>query len=346
MMSQNRLGCVIAAMVLALMISMVINAGFLVTFAMRSATTRSDAPNSVGPYTETEVLKAEDETEGKKEKKKVVLISLRGVISGAQPGKVGESEVDDLLLQLSQAQKDPLVSAVILRVDSPGGEVTASDVLYEAVLRLKGVKPVVVIMESVAASGGYYVACAGTHIFAHATTITGSIGVIMQTVNYRELLGKVGLEVMTFKSGAMKDLLNGARQLTEEEKKYVQGMIDQSYGRFVGIVAKSRGIEESVLRNGIADGRILSGMTAHKERLIDEIGGLDEAIQKARDLGKTPHAAVVRYDVGASLGKILRLLGEATPQKQTKVDVDVAGSRAMQKLQNGRLYYMSPLMTE
>jgi protease-4 len=220
--------------------------------------------------------------------------------------------------------------------------VTASDILYKQVLKTREVKPVVVSMDSVAASGGYYVACAGSHILAHETSITASIGVIMQSVNYQNLLGKVGVEVNTFKSGAFKDLLNGARELTEAEREYVQGLIDQSYGRFVGIVAKERHLDEAGLRAGVADGRIVSGVDALKEKLIDGLGGFDEALEKARELGSAPGASAIRYSAPMAFGRLVRLLSE-TPIKGAKVQLDLGG-RLDGRLPSGRLYFLSPVL--
>ncbi|RFC46063.1 MAG: protease-4 [Verrucomicrobia bacterium] len=279
---------------------------------------------------------------GEETGKRIAVVALRGVISSAEPGQVNETALDDLLAELKQAREDRSVGAVLLRIDSPGGEVTASDILYREVLKTRAVKPVVVSMDSVAASGGYYVACAGSHIFAHETSITASIGVIMQSVNYQNLLGKVGVEVNTFKSGAFKDMLNGARELTEAEREYVQGLIDQSYGRFVGIVATERHLEESALRAGVADGRIVSGVDALREKLVDEIGGFDEALEKARELAKAPGAAAIRYSAPMAFGRLVRLLSEA-PAKGGKVQVELGG-KLSSNLQSGRLYFLSPVL--
>jgi protease IV len=279
---------------------------------------------------------------GEETGKRIAVIALRGVISSAEPGQVNETALDDLLAELKQAREDRSVGAVLLRIDSPGGEVTASDILYREVLKTRAVKPVVVSMDSVAASGGYYVACAGSHIFAHETSITASIGVIMQSVNYQNLLGKVGVEVNTFKSGVFKDMLNGARELTEAEREYVQGLIDQSYGRFVGIVASERHLEESALRAGVADGRIVSGVDALREKLVDEIGGFDEALEKARELAKAPGAAAIRYSAPMAFGRLVRLLSEA-PAKGSRVQVELGG-KLSSNLQSGRLYFLSPVL--
>jgi len=147
----------------------------------------------------------------------------------------------------------------VLSIDSPGGEVTASDVIYSAVCKARKQKPVVVYMGSMAASGGFYVACGGSYLMANDTTLTGSIGVIIQTLNYQQLLGKIGVEAVVFKSGQFKDILSGSRQMTPEEKEYIQKLVMQTYGKFVGIVATERKLPVEQLTKGIADGRIISG---------------------------------------------------------------------------------------
>src|SRR5436853_1958821 len=132
---------------------------------------------------------------------KIAVITMRGLISSSLPGSVGDSMVDDMRAALQQARDDGRVKAIVLEIDSPGGEVTASDAIYSAVVKAGARKPVVVYMESLAASGGYYVSCGGKFLMANETTITGSIGVIIQTLNYEQLLTKVGLASVVFKSG-------------------------------------------------------------------------------------------------------------------------------------------------
>jgi protease-4 len=336
-MSQKRSGCLTALLTVAFIASIILNLAF---FAGRSSKiVRSSMQSSSGPtFGEDVVVPAVGADTGKR----IAIVAVRGVITSAEPGQMYETSLDDLIAELKQAREDQTVGAVLLRIDSPGGEVTASDILYEEVLKTRAQKPVVVSMDSVAASGGYYVACAGTHLFAHETTITASIGVIMQSLNYQGLLGKVGLEVNTFKSGAFKDLLNGARELTEAERQYVQGLIDQSYARFVGIVSKQRHLDEAALRSGVADGRIVSGQDALKEGLVDSLGGFDEALQKARELAKAPGAAAIRYSAPMAFGRLIRLLSEA-PAKGGKVQVEFGGKTAA-RLESGRLYFLSPIL--
>lgn len=268
---------------------------------------------------------------------KIAQIALRGIITGAEPGSIGETMVDDLKLQLKQAVADAKVKSIVLYVDSPGGEVTASDIIYQAVKAARAQKPVVVYMGSLAASGGYYVACGGSHIIANETTFTGSIGVIMQAMHYKSLLDKVGVEVLTFKSGKMKDMLSGSRDLTDEEKAYTQSLIDQTYSKFVGIVAKDRKLDEAELRAGLADGRVISGLDAAKAKLIDATGSIEDAYQKALELGSMKGAAVIHYESGMKLGKLLKLLGQSD---HTSSKVEVSLTSGLPKLEAGRLYYL------
>src|SRR5438270_6065763 len=139
---------------------------------------------------------------------RIALITLRGLISSSIPGSVSDSMVEDMRLALQQARDDSRVKAIVLEIDSPGGEVTAADQIYNAVTKARARKPVVIYMDSLAASGGYYIACGGKFLMAIETTITGSIGVIIQTLNYEQLFNKIGLAAVVFKSGKFKDILN------------------------------------------------------------------------------------------------------------------------------------------
>ena len=267
---------------------------------------------------------------------KVAVIALRGVISSSLPGDVGESMVEDVRFALEQAREDDNVRAVVLEIDSPGGEVTASDVIYNAVVKTRAKKPVVVYMQSVAASGGYYVACGGRFLMANDTTITGSIGVIIQTLNYEQLFNKVGLASVVFKSGKFKDMLSGARPITPEEREYVQGFVMGTYEKFLGIVAKERNLPADSLRETVADGRILSGATAHENKLIDGLGQIEDAYEKARDLAKAPNAMVVRYSAPFAFGRIFRALGESS---RSRIEVTLP-KNWMPQLESGRAYFL------
>ena len=246
---------------------------------------------------------------------RIVVIVMRGLISSSIPGAASDNMVDDMRFALEQARDDDHVRAIVLEIDSPGGEVTASDVIYNAVVKTRAQKPVVVYMDSVAASGGYYIACGGKYLMASDTTITGSIGVIIQTLNYEQLFNKVGLASVVFKSGKFKDMLNGARPITPEERDYVQGFVMGTYEKFLGIVAKERNLPADDLRNTIADGRILSGLDAHQHKLIDGLGQLEDAFEKAKELGNASDAAVVKYGPPFTISRFFRALGEQSIRK-------------------------------
>lgn len=251
------------------------------------------------------------------ESDKIAVIALRGLISSSLPGTVGDSMVDDLRAALKQARDDDRVKAVVLEIDSPGGEVTASDQIYNAVVKTRARKPVVIYMDTLAASGGYYISCGGKYLMANETTITGSIGVIIQTLNYEKLFDKIGLSSVVFKSGKFKDMLNGARPMTPEEREYVQSFVMKTYDKFLGVVAKERNLPADGLRNGIADGRILSGKDALENKLIDGLGQLEDAFAKAKELGGAQGAAVVKYGPPFSLSRFFRAFGQSGDAKLT-----------------------------
>jgi len=266
---------------------------------------------------------------------KIAVITMRGLISSSLPGTVSDSMVDDMRAALQQARDDSRVKAIVLEIDSPGGEVTASDAIYSAVVKARDRKPVVVYMDSLAASGGYYVSCGGKFLMANETTITGSIGVIIQTLNYEQLLTKVGLASVVFKSGKFKDMLNGARPITPEERELVQNFIMKTYDKFLGIVAKERKLQADLLRNTIADGRILSGKEAFEHKLIDGLGELDDAFSKAKELGNAPDAKVVKYGPPFSLGRFLRIFGGS----DSKIELQLP-RQLVPQLESGRAYFL------
>jgi protease-4 len=266
---------------------------------------------------------------------KVAVISMHGLISSSLPGSVSDSMVDDMRAALQQARDDSRVKAIVLEVDSPGGEVTASDAIYSAVVKTRAKKPVVVYMGSLAASGGYYVSCGGKFLMANETTITGSIGVIIQTLNYEQLFNKVGLASVIFKSGKFKDMLNGDRPITPEERELVQNFIMETYGKFLGVVAKERNLPADLLRNTIADGRILSGKEALAHKLIDGLGELDDAFAKAKQLSNAPDAKVVKYGPPFSLSRFLRIFGET----DSKIELQLP-KQLIPQLESGRAYFL------
>jgi len=331
-MSNKRTGCLGLILVLLLLVSVAANV-VLMGVAAAGAGKSGSFTASATSHSNFQYEVIEDGAKGVHDR--IGVIQLRGVISSDIEGDSGAPMVDELKSAMRTALDDDRIKAVVLRVDSPGGEVTAADALYHELAALRDEKPVVIHMGSVAASGGYYVACGGSHLMANDTTITGSIGVIIQTLNYKDLLGKIGLESVVFKSGKFKDILNGARDMTDEERQYIQAMVMQTYDKFVGIVAEERGLKVEELRTGIADGRIVSGTDALKAGLLDELGYVEDAYEKARELGKAPGAEVVELTPRNRFGRLLRMFAE------TRVHpVDRALARMTPSLTSGRMYLL------
>jgi protease-4 len=276
--------------------------------------------------------------------KKVAVIPVYGIISGIGGDEDDGGGLAHVLAMLRAARADDAVAAVVLRVDSPGGEVTASDVLYRAVREVDQVKPVVVTMESVAASGGYFVACGGRHILANPSTLTGSIGVIMQTLNYQVLFSKLGMEMVTFRSGEMKDLLNGGRELTEKERSLVQSLVMESYELFLRTVSESRKLDAEGLRNGVADGRVISGSKALEAKLVDELGGYEEALARAKALAEVPGAQVIRYTTPVSFDRFFKMFSKSAMEGvSVRLEAPELGV-GRRGLLRGRMYFVAPLL--
>lgn len=323
-MNNKTFGCVLAAVVVVLLVSIGFN--FLQFLALLGAGTVDVSDVRIPPkMSETQVEAAESGV-----KSKIVQIDVEGVISSFEAesflGGSGSSMVDKVKRALRQAREDDSVKAIILKINSPGGEVTASDILYAAVKETAEVKPVVVYMESMAASGGYYIACGATKIVASETTLTASIGVIIQGINYSNLFGKVGLEAQTFTSGAFKDTLSGARPMREDEKAYVQGLVDDMYGKFLGIVAEARKVPAQTLKNTVADGRVVTGGQALEAKLVDQLGYIEDAYALAMELGDAKGARVVRYGTETNFFDALGLMSASAGKATPEVKLDLGAS--------------------
>ena len=230
---------------------------------------------------------------------KVLLLDLSGVITSQD--KDGWIPQPNLLAtfkeELTKATKDEKVKAVVLRINSPGGTVNASDILYHELKTFKANRkiPVIASMMDVAASGGYYLAMASDAILVHPSTVTGSIGVIMLTVNAKGLLEKVGVEANAITSGPRKDMGSPFRTMTPDEKAIFQGVIDSFYHRFLDVVQEGRPQLSSDQIKKLADGRIYSGEQAKAAGLVDDIGYLDEAIDLAKKNAGLAEARIVTY---------------------------------------------------
>ncbi len=198
---------------------------------------------------------------------------------------------------------------MVVRINSPGGTVSATQELYEKLWRLRKKKIILVAsMGEIAASGGYYIASACDLIMANQGTTTGSIGVIIVSPNLRGLFDRLGIQMNVIKSGRYKDILSMHRDITPEERRLVQEIIDSSYGRFLKDVARGRNMSISDIEP-VADGRIMSGETALKHRLIDRLGTFEDAVDEARKMAKLPENSPV-YDEGKSpLQQILFNMG-------------------------------------
>ena len=230
---------------------------------------------------------------------KVLLLDLSGIISSQDKDALIQQPnmVAALKEELTKATKDEMVKAVVLRINSPGGTVNASDILYHEIKTFKASRkiPVVVSMMDVAASGGYYAAMASDAILVHPSTVTGSIGVIMLTVNAKGLMEKVGVEANAITSGPRKDMGSPFRTMTAEEKAIFQGVIDSFYLRFLAVVQEGRPNLSADQIKKLADGRIYSGDQAKAAGLVDDIGYLDEAIELAKKKAGLTEARVVTY---------------------------------------------------
>ena len=211
---------------------------------------------------------------------KVAMINVVGEIFSDPAGGVDGATDTNIVKQLELANDDPDVKAVILNLETPGGTVVASDNIYNKVLKVDGKKPVIALMNDVAASGGYYIAAGAREIVAHPSTWTGSIGVIAMIPNLEETAGKVGVKLNVVKSGAFKDLGSPFRPMTEAELAIFQTLIDEAYGQFVDVVAKARGLTPERTRE-LADGRIYSGNQAKGLDLVDHLGNQELAFRRA-----------------------------------------------------------------
>ncbi len=237
---------------------------------------------------------------------KIVQLFVNGVISGTQNAAGVPSMTELLGEQLRRVEEDDSVKALVLRIDSPGGEVVATDEIHSRLLRLKQVRhiPIVISMGSTAASGGYYLATSGDAIFANPNTLTGSLGVIFNLVNYSEAANKLGVHQYAIKSGRFKDIGSPSRPLTEPERQIFQTLVNESYNKFVDVIVNGRNLSRQRVLE-IADGRVYSGEQAKRLGLIDQFGDLEDATHYALSLSGSPEAMVVRYADQLTLSKLL-----------------------------------------
>jgi len=232
---------------------------------------------------------------------KAVRIPVTGIIMRENEGgffRLSMDRVESILRQIRAAQNDNTVKAIILEVDSPGGSITPTDEIYQALntfrASAKGRK-VVVLMQGVAASGGYFIAMASDWIIAEPTAFIGSISVIIQTLNWKGLSDKIGIRDVTVKSGKNKDLLNPFQEVNPEQVAILQAMVDSLHQFFVNIVKKSRPIEDSDLQD-MCDGRVFTATDAKQRHMIDQLGYWSDAMAKTAQLLGQPSIKIIRYE--------------------------------------------------
>jgi protease IV len=258
------------------------------------------------------------------DKHKVAIVDITGVISEGDG-------LDHIVSQLKRAREDKSVVGVVLEVNSPGGSVTASDIILHEVERTKKAgKRVVVWMGSLAASGGYYVSCKADEIYASPTSLTGSIGVIMSLFNVEGLSDKIGLKMRVISCGKFKEMGSPFREMTEEERAKFQGLVESAYARFKKVIAEGRGLSAEEA-DEVADGAVITPDEALKRKLIDKVDYLEVAVDNAK--GGFPEAAVVRYHRPGGLLGLLSM--SQAPSRDLKVRIETP----LPNLQPG-LYYL------
>ncbi len=324
---------------------------------------RSSTAREVGPKLDECVIEDNDS------RNKIAVITVDGIITSHGDDGMGHNMVEVIKAQLARADEDPRVKAVILKVDSPGGEVMASDQIYKAIENFqidekddhgkpahKG-KPVICSMGSLAASGGYYISAPCRWIVADELTLTGSIGVIMHGINYRGLMDKVGVLPMTFKSGKFKDMLSPDRAINDippEEREMMQALIDETYQKFKGVVLdgrtnayalnKKEAKEEDRGRAladdwaDYADGRVVSGTQAFNIGLVDQLGDFDAAVERTLEIVHLDQANLIEYQQRYDIANFLSMFGQNGQAKTVKLDVGLE----IPKLRVGCMYFLAP----
>lgn len=285
---------------------------------------------------------------------KIAVIEVQGIISsggGYDQSRFGLVEV--IQAQFRRAANDSRVKAVILKVDSPGGEVLASDEISQIIadFQEKSGKPVVASMGDLAASGGYYISAPCRWIVANELTLTGSIGVIMSSWNFRGLMNKAGVRPDVYKSGKFKDMLSPVREpesITDEERGILNALVQQTYAKFTNVVVTGR--SNAAERNegdgrrlsedwaDYADGRVISGKDAYSIGFVDELGNFRDAVNRAKRLAGVSNANLIKYQQHYDFSDLFRMFGKSDA-KTLKVDIGIDSP----KLKAGQLYFLSPL---
>ncbi|MBA4537953.1 signal peptide peptidase SppA [Bacillus aquiflavi] len=243
---------------------------------------------------------------------RIAVLELNGIIQDSgNTSTLLQSETYNHRLfmdQLEYAKEDTSIKGIILRVNTPGGGVVESAEIHDKIVEImeEAKKPVYISMGSMAASGGYYIAAPAEKIFAAPNTLTGSLGVIMQNVNYKELADKIGIDYVTIKSGPYKDIMSQTREMTEEERDILYSMLNNTYEGFVKVISEGRGMSEEEVRR-IADGRVYDGIQAKELNLIDDFGYLQDVIKQMKKDYKLNNAQVVRFTEYAGFSSLFSL---------------------------------------
>jgi len=275
---------------------------------------------------------------------KVAVIEVEGLLFNERPSGLfaaGENPVSLFVEKLDKAQADPNVKAVVLRVNSPGGGVTASDIMYRRLTRFRGEKgvPVVAVLEDVAASGGYYVACGADKIIAHPTSVTGSIGTLVQTFSLSGTMQMLHIDAKAVTSGPRKDMASPFKPLDPEDLAILQGMVDQYYQRFLDVVVKSRTSLDADKIRALADGRVYTGLQAKDNGLVDGIGYVDDAVLLAKQAAKSPRVKVVMYH--RPLGYRANVYSASgAPEPQAEVNLINVSADSMTRLVQPQFLYL------
>ena len=231
---------------------------------------------------------------------KILIIDVDGSMENEYQGGLlssGENPVTTLIEKLDRAEKDPDVKAIVLRLDSPGGTVVATDIMHHSLLEFKRKtkKPVVACVTGMACSGAYYLACGTDGIIAQPSSVVGNIGTIMQTFSVSGTLDKIGVKTVAIKSGRLKDIGSPLHELSDPEREVLQGVIGEMFQQFVSVVRQGRKDISQQRLEALTDGRVFTAKQALEEKLIDRIGYLDDGIKWAKELTDVDKAKIVMY---------------------------------------------------
>jgi protease-4 len=310
----------------------------------------------ITPVANTNTLDEQELQGGSWSGGKVVIIPVEGVLANAKIGGLlqpTENVLSIFTQELQKAADDPAVKAVVLRVNSPGGTVTASDAMYQLLKRFKTRtgKPVVASCQEVAASGAFYVSCAADRIVAQPSSLVGSIGVIFETVEFEGTLQKIGVNAGAIKSGSLKDMGSPFRAMKDSERQVFQEMVEEDFGGFIKIVTDNRPNVEKPLADlteyakptygGTYSGRVWSGRKAKELGLVDQLGLLEDAVALAKNLANAPKAATVMYTRPYGYGGSIYAANTAPAPRAESLTLQLPGQS--QILPSGMYYLWQPL---